>query len=918
MIKYLILGIAIFLTPTVTLADINTANQALKSGDYVRAAEEFRKLAEQGNAKAQSHLGYLYYVGEGVPQSYEAAVIWYGKAAVQGDRDAQYNYAVAYAFGEGIKQDYKEAAIWYRRAAEQGHAIAQYSLGISYTYGEGVPQDEKLAAEWFMKSAEAGYENAQVMVGSLYHTGDGLPKDYAKAVEWYRKAADQGNAVAQYNLGAIYRAGKGVPKNTDEALKWYRLAAAQNYEAAQIELAGLERSFAGATNEKTTPPVTPVEKEQPAVAKETTTTPVEKTIETPASKETAAAPVDQAITKSEPAVVATETEPAPADPEKSGGGFFGTLKNIFKSDKPEAISQPVQETVPDKAESAKGAATPELAPEPIATAPALVEETKQPVLTPGKSVTSISDLARPRVEAPQSIHSEIVTQQTARIEPVKKETIPDPVPEPAELVTEVVVSKPVITEVAETTPAAISYAEDTAPASEQLTTQVEKIPDDQPGRLSSYFSKLFGSEEEEIATVLPSAETASATPVADEPEQITVAAATVPEPEPLPTPDWNKQPAGPGAEPAAIAKEEVTQVEELRGMEELQIAKAEIPAQTVTLESKVEQQLETIPADSVDTLISRAVAGNPDAQLQLGKSYYQGDDVARDPAQAFLWYRRAALQDNMEAQYNLGNMYLMGEGTAQSDLEARNWYEKAARQGHEAARHNLENLKQVVAEKPASNEVDRSAEQSIATTPEKEDEKGGVFGFVGGLFKSDDENEIAEATTSNTQAAVSTPETASPKPITISIPGQSDYERGLAYTYGEGVPQNYNNAFKLFESAARLGHASAQYQLALAYTNGYGVAKNPPTAVEWYEKAARQGLPIAQRSLGNVYLNGDGVQPNKPLAFAWYSLLADQGNVLDIHRRDTLKKQLTDAEIRESENLKKQLSASLSTASTTF
>src|SRR3970282_2616822 len=103
MIKYRILTIAIFLAPAVSLADINTANQALKSGDYVRAAEEFRKLAEQGNAKAQSHLGYLYYVGEGVQQSYEEAVIWYGKAAVQVAAEAHYNYAAAKHFGVGTQ-----------------------------------------------------------------------------------------------------------------------------------------------------------------------------------------------------------------------------------------------------------------------------------------------------------------------------------------------------------------------------------------------------------------------------------------------------------------------------------------------------------------------------------------------------------------------------------------------------------------------------------------------------------------------------------------------------------------------------------------------------------------------------------------------------------------------------------------------
>ncbi|OGT73873.1 MAG: hypothetical protein A2W76_03975 [Gammaproteobacteria bacterium RIFCSPLOWO2_12_47_11] len=666
-------------------------------------------------------------------------------------------------------------------------------------------------------------------------------------------------------------------------------------------------------------------------------------------------------------MVAAESEPAPAEePEQSGDGFFGTLKNLLKTNKPEATSQPVQATVQDKAEPAKLTAKPEPTPKPeplvdevqvektrpkitVIQEPALTaaipeanrettpetqikppepptppastlaEETKKPLFTPGKTVTSITDVARPQVTASPSISADIKTQQTARVEPAEKETIADPVPEPAEPVTEVIVSKPVITEVVEEKLVAISHAEDTAPASEQLTPQAEENPDNQPGRLSSYFSKLFGSEEEKIATVLPSAETASATSVADAPEQKTVSATAVPEPESLPTPDWNEQLTESADQPATMAQDDSARAEELRGMEELQIAKAEIPAQTVTLEAEIEQQLETVPADSIDGLISRAVSGNPDAQLELGDSYYQGNKVDRDLAQAFLWYRRAALQNKIEAQYNLGNMYRMGEGTAQNDLEARNWYERAARQGHETARQNLEKLQHVVAEKPADNEVDRSAEQSITTTTETEDDKDGLFGFVGGLFKSDDdEDEIAEATTGNTQAVAGMPEPASTKPITISIPGQSDYERGSAYTYGEGVPQNYNNAFKLFENAAMLGHASAQYQLALAYANGHGVAKNLPAAVEWYEKAARQGLTIAQRSLGNVYLNGDGVQPNRPLAFAWYSLLAEQGNVLDIHRRDSLREQLTDAEIQESESLKKQLSASLSTASSTF
>ena len=95
----LTLAVLLIVPSWTTYADMDAANQALKSGDHALAVEEFRKLAEQGNARAQSHLGYMYYVGDGVPQSFAEARKWYEKAAVQGDKDAQYNLAVAYEIG---------------------------------------------------------------------------------------------------------------------------------------------------------------------------------------------------------------------------------------------------------------------------------------------------------------------------------------------------------------------------------------------------------------------------------------------------------------------------------------------------------------------------------------------------------------------------------------------------------------------------------------------------------------------------------------------------------------------------------------------------------------------------------------------------------------------------------------------------
>jgi len=65
MIKQLTLSLVILSLPIIVNADLFSASEALARGDYDTAAKEFERLAEQGDAKAQAHLGYMYYVGEG-------------------------------------------------------------------------------------------------------------------------------------------------------------------------------------------------------------------------------------------------------------------------------------------------------------------------------------------------------------------------------------------------------------------------------------------------------------------------------------------------------------------------------------------------------------------------------------------------------------------------------------------------------------------------------------------------------------------------------------------------------------------------------------------------------------------------------------------------------------------------------------
>ncbi len=80
----IVVGLALMLA-TPVLADFQARLDALKSGDYEAAINEFRPLAEQGDASAQFNLGVMCARGQGVPQDYVQAYRWYTLAAGQGD-----------------------------------------------------------------------------------------------------------------------------------------------------------------------------------------------------------------------------------------------------------------------------------------------------------------------------------------------------------------------------------------------------------------------------------------------------------------------------------------------------------------------------------------------------------------------------------------------------------------------------------------------------------------------------------------------------------------------------------------------------------------------------------------------------------------------------------------------------------------
>ena len=102
-------------------------------------AAPLRKDAEQGNTDAEYMLGNRYLDGQGVPQDYTQAAVWWRKAAEQGHAEAQYNLGLSCGYGRGVRRDYTQAATWFRKAAEQGNALHSTTSAFCTTTAKACP-----------------------------------------------------------------------------------------------------------------------------------------------------------------------------------------------------------------------------------------------------------------------------------------------------------------------------------------------------------------------------------------------------------------------------------------------------------------------------------------------------------------------------------------------------------------------------------------------------------------------------------------------------------------------------------------------------------------------------------------------------------------------------------------------------------
>ena len=121
---------------------------------------------------------------------------------------------------------------------------------------------------------------------------------------------------------------------------------------------------------------------------------------------------------------------------------------------------------------------------------------------------------------------------------------------------------------------------------------------------------------------------------------------------------------------------------------------------------------------------------------------------------------------------------------------------------------------------------------------------------------------------------------------------------------------DYEKAAKLYSHLAKNGDAEAQYNLGVMYRAGRGIPQDYKEARKWYRLAAEQGNALAQFNLGWMYASGKGVPQDYVQSHMWFNIAIANADsearkelIVD---RDSIAKSMTANQIAKAQELAKK------------
>ena len=133
-----------------------------------------------------------------------------------------------------------------------------------------------------------------------------------------------------------------------------------------------------------------------------------------------------------------------------------------------------------------------------------------------------------------------------------------------------------------------------------------------------------------------------------------------------------------------------------------------------------------------------------------------------------------------------------------------------------------------------------------------------------------------------------------------------DFQKGFA-AYNAG---DFATALQEWTPLAEAGDEVAQFNLGLMYNNGEGVPQDYAEAVKWYRLAAEQGNAKAQNNLGIMYEYGYGVLQDNTMAHMWYNIASANGHEKAGGYRDERAGLMTNADISKAQAMARECMSS--------
>ena len=868
--------------------------------DSAQAVEWYRNAIDAGNDAAMVNLAYCYEYGRGVEQDYAQAVDWYQKAADAGNADAMNNLGYCYFSGHGVEQDYAQAVEWYQRAVDAGSAAAMTNLGINYILGNGVQQDAARGVELLRQAADAGSAEAMHNLSACYFAGMGVEQDYVQALEWSKRAEAIQPGIATEEIAQLEEL---AAEQAEEAAEAMNLEDGDSGEAVLdlqtrlIELGYLAQGEDdGAFGRKTQEALERFQQDQGWEPTGVATAEVQEALfagdvggevnlELAAKWYQRAADAGDAAAMSRLGDCYFQGQGVEADYEQAvewyqkaadAGNTEAMLRLgdcYFQGQGVEVDYEQAVEWYQTAAEAGDAAAMSRLGDcyfqgRGIATNFVRAAEWYQRAAEAGNSDGMVG-LGRCYengygVEQDDELAMEWYQKAANAGNAEAEERLAEYSSQEAETQQNGAQALEEYRQAAEAGDVDAMYSlgecystgrgveRDDAQAAEWYRRAADSGHVEAMSRLGNCYLSGTGVEQDYAQAVewyRQAADAGDAAAMYRLGESYFTGQGV--EQDYAQAIEWYRKAADAGSTAAMLrlgeryrvglgVEQDYAQAIEWyekaldAGSEDSNTAFHTGYTSTKLIECYyllgesyfTGEGVEQDYAQAVEWYQKAAEAGNAAAMSRLGDCYFQGQGVEADYAQAVEWYQQAAEAGNSDGMVGLGRCYEDGYGVEQDDELAMEWYQKAADAGNAKAKERL-------------------AEYSSHEAETQQD----------GAQALEEYRQAAEA-------------------------GDVDAMNHLAYCYryGEGVEQDFAQAVEWYRRAAEAGSDSAMLNLGVCYGLGRGVERDSAQAVEWYRRAVDAGNVEAMMSLAYCYEMGRGVERDGEQAIEWYRQAADAGS----------------------------------------